>query len=87
MLHFMSARLAGALLGGFLMFGCAPGQRLVMEDGLQAAQRAKDAEAQVLKASICAMSIGAYYRINRGLERRALDVLCGRLDGGPGQRW
>ena len=87
MRRFTSARLAGAVLGSVLLLGCAPGQRLAVEDGLQAAQWAKDAEAQVLKASICAMSIGAYYRINRELERRALDVLCGRLDGGPGQRW
>jgi hypothetical protein len=75
-----SARLAGAFLGGFLMFGCTPGQRFAVDGGLEAAKRVKDAEAQVLKVSICAMSIGAYYRINSDLERRALDALCGDLD-------
>ncbi len=31
----------------------------------------------MLKASVCAMSIGAYHRVNNPAERRALDVLCG----------
>jgi len=76
-----SRRFAAAILGSLLMFGCAPGQGIALESGLHAAQRAKDAEAQILKTSICAMSIGAYYRINSDLERRALDALCGDLDG------
>lgn len=85
MRFFSSARLAGVLLGSFLMFGCTPGQRLSVDGGLLSAQRAKDTEARVLKASVCAMSIGAYYRINREIERRALFILCGGLDGRPGQ--
>ncbi|MEE9210508.1 MAG: hypothetical protein V3U23_08640 [Kiloniellales bacterium] len=31
----------------------------------------------MLKAGVCAMSIGAYHRVNNAPERRALDVLCG----------
>ncbi len=81
MRRFTSTRLAAAVLGGIFLLGCAPSQRLAMEGGLQAAQRVKDTEARILKTSICAMSIGAYYRINSNLERRALDALCGDLDG------
>ncbi len=76
-----SARLIAMVLASAFIVGCAPGQQLAVVGGMQAAQRAKDAEAQVLKASVCAMSIGAYYRINSELERRALDALCGGLDG------
>ena len=76
-----SARLAGAIFGAALVFGCTPGQRLALDGGLARAQGAKDAEAKVLRTSICAMSIGAYHRLDSDLERRALDVLCGGIDG------
>jgi len=60
-----------------LVAACTPMQRLALSDGIDAARRAKDGEAATLKAGVCAMSIGAYHRVNTDLERRALDVLCG----------
>ncbi len=73
--------LAGAL--GTLIFlgACTPAQQLALNSGVEHGQDAKDTEARLLKASVCAMSIGAYYRVNTMIERRALDVLCGGAEG------
>ena len=69
---------AGPLLGAFLLLpACTSVQRAVVGQGVETIRQAKDAEAEVLKASVCAMSIGAYHRVNNASERRALDVLCG----------
>ncbi len=69
---------AGPLLGAFLLLpACTSVQKAVVGQGVEKIRQAKDAEAEVLKASVCAMSIGAYHRVNNATERRALDVLCG----------
>ncbi len=70
-------RIAGLLLGAFLLAGCTTAQKAALGQGVAAVRQAKDSEAEVLKASVCAMSIGAYHRTNNDLEKRALDVLCG----------
>ena len=69
--------LAGLLLGAIFLAGCTGLQKAVLDQGIEAARQAKDAEAETLKAAVCAMSIGAYHRANTEIERRALDVLCG----------
>jgi len=66
----------GPLLGAFLLAGCTPASQAGLARGVAAARQAKDAEAETLKAAVCAMSIGAYHRVNSDAERRALDVLC-----------
>ena len=69
---------AGPLLGAvFFVAGCTPVQQTVIGHSVENIRAAKDAEADILKASVCAMSIGAYHRVNSATERRALDVLCG----------
>ncbi len=68
---------SGLLLGAIFLTGCTSAQQAVLGQGIEAARQAKDAEAEVLKATVCAMSIGAYQRVNTDMERRALDVLCG----------
>jgi len=68
---------AGLLLGVFFLAGCTGTQQAILDQGIDAARQAKDAEAETLKATVCAMSIGAYHRVNTDLEQRALDVLCG----------
>ena len=69
---------AGPLLGAFfLVASCAPIQQAVIDQGVENIRGAKDTEADLLKASVCAMSLGAYHRVNNATERRALDVLCG----------
>jgi hypothetical protein len=72
-----SRAIAGGLLAALLLAGCTGVQRAVVGQGVEHARQAKDTEAEVLKASLCAMSIGAYHRVNNPAERRALDVLCG----------
>ncbi len=72
-----SRAIAGGLLAALLLAGCTGAQRALVGQGVAHARQAKDAEAEVLKASVCAMSIGAYHRVNNPAERRALDVLCG----------
>ena len=69
--------LLGGFLAAFLLAGCTAAQRAVVGQGVEHLRQAKDTEAEVLKASVCAMSIGAYHRVNNPAERRALDVLCG----------
>lgn len=69
--------LAGLLSGAVLLSACTPGQTAALGQGLEAARRAKDAEAAALKAALCAMSVGAYHRVNNDLEQRAIDALCG----------
>ncbi len=69
---------AGPLLGALLLLpACTTVQRAVVGQGVEKIRQAKDTEAEVLKAGVCAMSIGAYHRVNNATERRALDVLCG----------
>ncbi len=68
---------AGLLLGAIFLTACTSAQKAIVDQGLDAARQAKDAEAETLKAAVCAMSIGAYHRANTDIERRALDVLCG----------
>ena len=69
---------AGPLLGAlFLLPACTTVQRAVVGQGVEKIRQVKDTEAEVLKASVCAMSVGAYHRVNDATERRALDVLCG----------
>ena len=67
----------GILLGIFFVSGCTTAQKAILAQGVESARQAKDSEAAILKASVCAMSIGAYHRTNSDIERRALDVLCG----------
>ena len=74
---FGGVMLLGGLLAAFLLAGCTAAQRAVVGQGVAHLRQAKDTEAEVLKASVCAMSIGAYHRVNNPAERRALDVLCG----------
>ncbi len=69
--------LLGGLLAAFSLAGCTAAGRAAVGQGVEHLRQAKDAEAEVLKASLCAMSIGAYHRINTDVEQRALDVLCG----------
>jgi predicted small secreted protein len=69
--------ITGLLLGAFLLAGCTTAQQAIVGQGVEAARQAKDAEAEILKTTVCAMSIGAYHRVNTDIERRALDVLCG----------
>ena len=71
----------GALCLAALLAACTPAQQVALEGGMEAARRAKDAEARALKGALCAMSLGAYHRLNGDLERRALDVLCGGIQG------
>jgi len=68
---------SGLLLGAVFLAGCTATQNAIVSQGIAAVRQAKDAEAETLKASVCAMSIGAYNRVNTDMERRALDVLCG----------
>jgi hypothetical protein len=69
---------AGLLLGAvFFVAACTPVQQAIVDRGIEKARAAKDAEADILKASLCAMSLGAYHRVNDASERRALDLLCG----------
>ena len=68
------------VVAGLLVFAvsaCTSTQKAVLGQGIEAAKQAKDSEAEVLKVSLCAMSLGAYHRVNNSTERRALDVLCG----------
>ncbi|MCH7793832.1 MAG: hypothetical protein IH900_01645 [Proteobacteria bacterium] len=69
--------LLGGLLAAFSLAGCTTAQRAAVGQGVEHVRQAKDTEAEALKASVCAISIGAYHRVNNPAERRALDVLCG----------
>ena len=69
--------LLGGLLAAFSLAGCTAAQRAAVGQGVEHVRQAKDTEAEALKASVCAISIGAYHRVNNPAERRALDVLCG----------
>lgn len=72
----------GLLLGIISFSGCTPVQNAILERGTEAVRQAKDSEAETLKVAVCAMSIGAFYRVNNDTEQRALAILC----GGEGER-
>ena len=69
--------LLGGLLAAFSLAGCTTAQRAAVGQGVEHVRQAKDTKAEARKASVCAISIGAYHRVNNPAERRALDVLCG----------
>ena len=76
--HLSFAGVSSPLLGAvFLVAACTPVQQAAVGQGVENIRATKDAEADILKASVCAMSVGAYHRVNTATERRALDVLCG----------
>lgn len=77
MILYRAKLFSGLLLGAIFLAGCTGAQQAILGQGIEAARQAKDAEAETLKATVCAMSIGAYHRVNTDVERRALDVLCG----------
>ena len=72
-------RLATALVLATALFlaGCSGAQRAAIDYTIDAGRQAKDAEADILKAAVCAMSIGAYHRQLSDAEKQAMDVLCG----------
>lgn len=65
------------VLAAVFVSSCTTAQTAAIGQGIEAARRAKDTEAAALKVAVCAMSIGAYHRVNNDQEKRALDVLCG----------
>lgn len=67
----------GVVLGLVSVSGCTPAQNAILARGAEVVRQAKDSEAETLKISVCAMSIGAFYRVNNDTERRALSALCG----------
>ncbi len=67
----------GVLLLAAVLSACGGPQRALLDHGIEAARQAKTAEAEALKASVCAMGLGAYHRINSAAEKQALDLLCG----------
>ena len=73
----MITKLTAALAAALLLAGCTAAQKAAFTTGIEHARQAKDTEAEVLKVSLCAMSIGAYHRVNNDTEQRAIDVLCG----------
>ena len=56
--------LLGGLLAAFSLAGCTAAQRAAVGQGVEHVRQAKDTEAEALKASVCAISIGAYHRVN-----------------------
>lgn len=68
-----------AILAAVWLGGCSSPQQLALTHGVAVARDAKDTEAEMLKAAVCAMSLGAYHRLNTAVERSALDVLCGGI--------
>lgn len=70
----------GPLLAGLLLTACTPAHQAVLEAGVAQVRQAKDAEAAVLKASLCAMSLGAYHRVLSEAEQGAADTLCGGVE-------
>ena len=69
------ACLAGVLV--LLLAGCTGAQRAAIDYAIDSGKQGKDAEADLLKAAVCAMSIGAYHRQLSDGEKQAMDMLCG----------
>ena len=63
--------------------GCTAAQRAAIDYTIDSGQQAKDAEADILKAAVCAMSIGAYHRQLSDAEKQAMNVLCGGAQERP----
>ena len=72
----MKALLAGAALL-LVLSGCTLAQKAIVGQAISIAQDSKDTEAEVLKAALCAISVGAYHRLNTASEKQAIDTLCG----------
>ena len=56
---------------------CTTGQQALLSYGVEKAKSAKDAEALLLKQSICAIGVGAKNRVLTPAERDHVEGLCG----------
>ena len=65
-----------ALVGLLALGACTTAQKAFVDVGIEKTQDGFDTTARVLKADTCAMSLGAYHRVNTEEEKAALDVLC-----------
>ena len=66
-------------LGGCQYLGMAGA---VADQAVKTRMQINDAKAEVLVKSLCDISVGAYWRALNGMERRAVDDLCGGGRGG-----
>ncbi len=62
----------------FLLLGaCTAQQATVVDLSIKKIRAAHDTTAAGLVAGVCAMSLGAYYRLENPLESRGASLMCG----------
>ena len=60
-----------------LLGACTAGQTAAVNLGIEKVKAGNDTAAQVLIQSTCAMTVGAYNRLEKPTDRRGVDLLCG----------
>ena len=56
---------------------CTAQQNAVVNLGIERVKAGNDTLAQVLIQDTCAMTVGAYNRLEKPTDRRGVDLLCG----------
>ncbi len=79
----MFTRVAGAIALALLLGACTSGQAALVDLNVAKIKAAHDLTARTLISSVCAMSVGAYYRLESPLARRGIDSLCGGDGSAP----
>ncbi len=65
----------------FTVSGCTAGSKAALQTGIASIQDGADTAAQAMIASTCAMTVGAYKRLENALQKTGVDYLCpSRLD-------
>ncbi len=70
-------RILAILLAFLFLSSCTAAQRAIITEQVKSIQQFNDDEARLLKTQLCAIRLGAYFRVLTDAERRAFDVLCG----------
>ncbi|HDZ38624.1 MAG TPA: hypothetical protein ENH62_10115 [Marinobacter sp.] len=60
-----------------LLGACTAGQTAAVNLGIEKIKSANDTVAHVLIQDTCAMTVGAYNRLEKPTDRRGVDLLCG----------
>ena len=66
-----------------LLGACTSQQSAVIDLGVAKIRAGNDSAATTLIATICGMTVGAYYRLESPAARRGVDLLCGGSGDDP----
>jgi len=69
-------RILVVVLVALLLGGCSEGGRALLNLSVEKVEYGADSAAEALVAAPCAMTAGAYFRLENPNQRRGVELLC-----------